>query len=65
MKIRTLFLVLTVAFFVQTAHSAEHLTQVIRIYFGRIAPPNAQGLLGRVFDFEWVHFVYNISLEVT
>ena len=64
MKIRALFLVLTVAFFVQTAHFVEHLTQVIQIYFGGIAPPNAHGLIGSVFDFEWVHFVFNISLEV-
>jgi hypothetical protein len=64
MKIRGLFLVLTIAFLVQTAHFAEHVAQVIQIYVEGIAPPNAHGLLGSVFDFEWVHFVYNISLEL-
>lgn len=64
MKIRALFLVLTIAFLVQTAHFAEHVAQIIQIYAQGVPPPNAQGLLGSVFDFEWVHFAYNISLEL-
>jgi hypothetical protein len=64
MKIRGLFLVLTVAFLVQSAHFAEHVAQIIQIYAQGIRPPEAHGLLGSVFDFEWVHFTYNISLEI-
>jgi hypothetical protein len=64
MKIRGLFLVLAIAFLVQSAHFAEHVAQIIQIYAQGIRPPEAHGLLGSVFDFEWVHFTYNIGLEV-
>jgi hypothetical protein len=64
MRIRGLFLALAVAFLVQSAHFAEHIAQIIQIYLEGIAPPNAHGLLGATFDFEWVHFIYNIGLEV-
>jgi len=64
MKIRGLFLVLAIAFLVQSAHFAEHVAQIVQIYAQGIRPPEARGLLGSVFDFEWVHFTYNIGLEV-
>ncbi len=64
MKIRGLFLVLAIAFLVQSAHFSEHVAQVIQIYAQGIRPPDAHGLLGSVFDFEWVHFTYNIGLEL-
>jgi len=60
---RKLFLLLAITLAVQTAHYAEHVAQLIQIYTLGIAPPNAQGLLGSVFDFEWVHFSYNLGLE--
>jgi hypothetical protein len=64
MRTRGLFLALAVAFLVQSAHFAEHVTQIIQIYAQGIRPPEAHGLLGSLFDFEWVHFTYNIGLEV-
>ncbi len=63
MTTRQLFAVLALAFVVQTAHHAEHVTQLIQIYALDFKPPEAHGLLGSVFDFEWVHFVYNLGLE--
>ena len=63
MKTRALFTLLALAFAVQTAHHAEHVTQLIQIYALGFKPPEAHGLLGSVFDFEWVHFLYNLSLE--
>ncbi len=63
MKIRVLFLALAIAFLVQSAHFAEHVAQIIQIYAQGIRPPEAHGLLGSIFDFEWVHFTYNLGLE--
>ena len=60
---KRLFVLLSVAFIVQTAHYAEHVAQVIQIYLLDLRPPEAHGLLGSVFDFEWVHFLYNVGLE--
>jgi hypothetical protein len=66
MKPRHLYyLAFAILFLIQSAHFAEHVAQLIQIYGQGIKPPEAHGLLGSVFDFEWVHFVYNISLEVT
>ena len=55
---------LAIAFFIQSGHFAEHVVQIIQIYAQGIPGPQAHGLLGSVFDFEWVHFVYNITLEI-
>jgi len=63
MRTRWLFVFLVLAFLVQTAHHTEHVTQLIQIYALGFKPPEAHGLLGSVFDFEWVHFLYNLSLE--
>ncbi len=59
-----LFIPLLLAVAMQTGHYVEHIAQVIQIYWQYVAPANAHGLLGEVFDFEWVHFAYNLSLEV-
>ncbi len=64
MTTRQLFTLLALAFAVQSAHYAEHITQLIQIYALGIAPPEAHGLLGSVLDFEWVHFLYNLGLEI-
>ena len=64
MTTRILFTVLAMMFAVQTAHYAEHVTQMIQIYALGITPALAHGLLGSVFDFEWVHFLYNVGLEI-
>ena len=54
---------LSAALIVQSAHMVEHVAQVIQKFILR--QPESHGLLGAIFDFEWVHFVYNTSLEVT
>jgi len=64
MSTRTLFIVFVAMFVVQTAHYAEHVAQMIQIYALHITPSLARGLLGSIFDFEWVHFLYNVGLEV-
>lgn len=63
MKSLRVFTLLGLAFAVQTAHYAEHLAQLVQIYALGVPPPEAHGLLGSLFDFEWVHFVYNLGLE--
>lgn len=60
---RQLFLPFLLAVIAQTGHYAEHVAQLIQIYGQHIAPASAHGLLGAVFDFEWVHFAYNVGLE--
>lgn len=64
MKTYRVFALLALAFAVQTAHYAEHITQLVQIYTLGIPPPEAHGMLGSLFDFEWVHFIYNLGLEV-
>lgn len=64
MRLRRLFGFLVGAFVVQSAHYLEHVAQIVQIYALRYRPPEAHGLLGSVFDFEWVHFVYNQALEI-
>jgi len=46
---------------VQTFHMIEHVAQVLQKFF--LGQSEAHGLLGTIFDFEWVHFVFNGSLE--
>jgi len=64
MTTRKLFSLLALAVAAQTGHYAEHVAQLIQIYGQGIAPAHAHGLLGSVFDFEWVHFTYNVGLEI-
>ncbi len=45
---------------VQAAHMVEHVAQVIQKFI--LHMPAAHGLLGSIFDLEWVHFVYNTVL---
>ena len=61
---KRLFALLAAAVAVQSAHYAEHVAQVVQIYWLDLRPPEAHGLLGSVFDFEWVHFLYNVGLEL-
>ena len=64
MNKRTRSIVLAIALAVQTAHFSEHIAQIIQIYLLNTRPPEAHGLLGHIFDFEWVHYSYNIGLEL-
>ena len=45
---------------VQSLHMVEHIAQVIQKYVLHLA--KAQGVLGAVFDLEWIHFAYNTWL---
>jgi len=45
---------------VQAAHMVEHVAQVTQKFI--LHMPAAHGLLGSIFDLEWVHFVYNTVL---
>jgi len=64
MNLNILYARLGIVFLVQTGHYAEHVTQLIQIYSQHVTPAQAHGLLGTLFDFEWVHFVYNVGLEI-
>lgn len=44
----------------QGLHFVEHIAQVGQKFFLEL--PEARGILGAVFDFEWVHFGYNLAL---
>lgn len=51
---------LTAILTVQSLHMLEHVAQVLQKFV--LGQPEAHGLLGAIFDFEWVHFVFNVSL---
>lgn len=55
-------LLLGVLLIIQSAHMVEHVAQVVQKFVLHL--PNAQGLLGSVFDLEWVHFIYNAGIWV-
>jgi hypothetical protein len=44
----------------QGLHFAEHVAQVIQLFFVRLA--QGHGILGAAFDSEWLHFGYNAAL---
>jgi hypothetical protein len=46
---------------VQVAHVVEHVAQVTQKFV--LGREQAHGLLGAIFDVEWVHLAYNASLE--
>jgi parallel beta helix pectate lyase-like protein len=55
----TFFLVIAV----MAGHEAEHVAQVIQKDAAlEGCPGNCRGLLGFIFDVEWIHFLYNSSL---
>ena len=47
---------------VQAAHMTEHVAQVIQKFV--LLMPVAHGFLGAWFDFEWVHFTFNLLIWV-
>ena len=48
---------------VMTAHQAEHVAQVLqKNALDASCPNDCRGLLGFVFDLEWIHFAYNVSI---
>jgi len=49
---------------VMVGHEAEHVVQVLqKDAIGASCPNDCRGLLGFAFDLEWIHFVYNASIE--
>ncbi len=62
---RNMFALFSTAFLVQSAHHAEHVAQMIQLYVLGLPLSEATGLLGERFNFEWVHFIYNVSLEIS
>ena len=58
------FLFLTLALILQTAYLLERIAQALQVYALNFYPKDARGLLGNIFDAEWVHFAYNIALEL-
>lgn len=59
---RKAYVLLVLALLIQTAYLLERSVQALQIYALNFYPKDAHGLLGEVFDGEWVHFTYNISL---
>jgi hypothetical protein len=53
---------LLVLLIVQSAHMVEHIAQVIQKFV--LLMPTAHGLLGAIFDFELVHFLFNLAIWV-
>lgn len=64
MRRAALPLLFTALIGVMAAHEAEHVAQVIQKDAVAASCPNdCRGLLGFVFDIEWVHLAYNASIE--
>jgi len=50
---------------VMAAHEAEHVAQLLqKEAFPNRCPGDCRGALGFIFDLEWVHFAYNLSILV-
>jgi hypothetical protein len=57
---RYFLLFLGTAVVIQGLHDMEHIVQSYQVFFMGVPRPVAGGLLGSVFDFPVVHFLYNI-----
>jgi nitrous oxidase accessory protein NosD len=56
-------LAFTALVLVMAAHQGEHVAQLAqKEAFGNACPSQCRGLLGFLFDIEWVHFAYNVSI---
>jgi nitrous oxidase accessory protein NosD len=61
----TLALAFTLLLAVMAGHESEHVAQIVqKDAIGASCPNDCRGLLGFVFDLEWVHFLYNTSIEL-
>jgi len=50
---------------IMAGHEAEHVAQVLqKDALDASCPTDCRGVLGFVFDLEWVHFAYNVSIEI-
>ena len=55
----------TLTAIVMVGHEAEHVVQLWQKIQGNACPFACRGLMGSVFDVEWVHWIYNISTFLT
>ena len=46
---------------VMVGHEAEHVVQIYQKWSGEPCPFECRGLMGNVFDVEWVHWFYNLG----
>jgi nitrous oxidase accessory protein NosD len=61
----SLAVVFTVLLALMAGHESEHVAQILqKNAAGASCPNDCRGLLGFVFDLEWVHFLYNASIEL-
>src|SRR5438874_475242 len=59
-RARAMVRVLGLLVLIQSLHAVEHVAQAFqRLVMHEPAP---RGLLGRWFDFEWMHFAFNVTL---
>jgi hypothetical protein len=52
----------TATLIIQFCHEAEHVAQMLQKYHWHYSV--YQGILGLWFDFEWIHFLYNLALWI-
>lgn len=55
----------TATVLVMIGHEAEHVVQIIQKWTGNQCPFECKGLMGNLFDVEWVHWGYNLSTFLT
>ena len=61
----TLAVLFTLLLAVMAGHESEHAAQIVqKDALAAPCPNDCRGLLGYVFDLEWVHFLYNTSIEL-
>ena len=61
----SLAVLFTLLLAVMAGHESEHVAQILRKdAVGAACPNDCRGLVGFVFDLEWVHFLYNTGIEL-
>ena len=61
----SLALLFTLLIAVMAGHESEHVAQILqKDALAASCPNDCRGLLGFVFDLEWVHFLYNTGIEL-
>lgn len=57
----TAILVMGIFVILQAGHVFEHVAQLVQKFI--LGMPVAQGILGAMFDLEWVHFLFNVVTQ--
>jgi nitrous oxidase accessory protein NosD len=61
----SLAILFTLLLVVMAGHETEHVAQILqKDAVGASCPNDCRGVLGFVFDLEWVHFLYNTGIEL-